>query len=259
VGDGDDAAAVMAALDHRRPGLGGCAGYGTASIVNVLAVAAAAEVGGCSCRGCGGGSVWARGLGHAAGCRHGSWLPSCRVRRGVSSGRAWARGRRGAVSESTGASRGKGAALSTSAAARDGALGAAKPPGLRRSRDTRLDAATAAGCRRTAWVAGCRRRRQGCLVLGLGSGLGGGGGGEGAGRGMRWRWKERRLRSTGFCAIWDCISSSSSSSGGGCGGAWCWGWDTASAVVVREGVGEGVGTRGWMPPRQLVAVVPRGS
>ena len=32
-----------------------------------------------------------------------------------------------------------------------------------------------------------------------------------------------------------------------------------SRAVVGEGVGEGVGTRGWMPPRQLVAVVPRGS
>jgi len=25
------------------------------------------------------------------------------------------------------------------------------------------------------------------------------------------------------------------------------------------GGGEGIGTRGWMPPRQLVAIVPRGS
>ena len=40
------------------------------------------------------------------------------------------------------------------------------------------------------------------------------------------------------------------------GRGWVWGWDTASA---GEGVGEGVGTRGWMPPRKLVAAVPRGS
>ena len=37
----------------------------------------------------------ARGSGHAAGCRHDSWLPSCREDRGLSSGRALARGRRG--------------------------------------------------------------------------------------------------------------------------------------------------------------------
>jgi len=33
----------------------------------------------------------------------------------------------------------------------------------------------------------------------------------------------------------------------------------AAADVAGEGVGEEAGTRGWMPPRQLVAVVPRGS
>ena len=38
--------------------LGGCVDYGTASIVAVLALAAAAVVGGCSCRGCDGGSWW---------------------------------------------------------------------------------------------------------------------------------------------------------------------------------------------------------
>ena len=32
-----------------------------------------------------------------------------------------------------------------------------------------------------------------------------------------------------------------------------------SRGVVGEGVGEGVGTRGWMPPPQLAAAVPRGS
>ena len=61
--------------------LGGCAGYGTASIVAVLAVAAAAEVGGCSCRGCGGGSWWMflpwlrRGkcVGEGVGTR--GWMP----------------------------------------------------------------------------------------------------------------------------------------------------------------------------------------
>jgi len=37
--------------------LGGCVDYGTASIVAVLALAAAAGVGGCSCRGCDGGSL----------------------------------------------------------------------------------------------------------------------------------------------------------------------------------------------------------
>ena len=31
-----------------------------------------------------------------------------------------------------------------------------------------------------------------------------------------------------------------------------------SRCVVGEGVGEGAGTRGWMPPRQLAAAVPRG-
>ena len=35
--------------------------------------------------------------------------------------------------------------------------------------------------------------------------------------------------------------------------------ETQSGVAVEEEAGEGVGTRGWMPPRQLVAVVPRGS
>ena len=78
--------------------LGGCVDYGTASIVAVLALAAAAGVGGCSCRCCGGRIAWARGSGYVAGCRHDSWLPSCHVGRGVSSGRAWARGRRGEVS-----------------------------------------------------------------------------------------------------------------------------------------------------------------
>ena len=45
----------------------------------------------------------------------------------------------------------------------------------------------------------------------------------------------------------------------------CVNYGTASIVAVlpwllrRKCVGEGVGTRGWMPPRQLVAVVPRGS
>ena len=29
--------------------------------------------------------------------------------------------------------------------------------------------------------------------------------------------------------------------------------------MVEEEAGKGVGTRGWMPPRQLAAVVPRGS
>jgi len=38
--------------------LGGCVNYGTKSVVAVIAVAAAAEVGGCSCRDCGGGSWW---------------------------------------------------------------------------------------------------------------------------------------------------------------------------------------------------------
>jgi len=61
---------------------------------------------------------------------------------------------------------GKGAAaLGTSAAARDAALGAVKPPMLWRGWDTRLDAAKTAGCRRAAWVAGCghqgSRRRGG--------------------------------------------------------------------------------------------------
>ena len=35
--------------------------------------------------------------------------------------------------------------------------------------------------------------------------------------------------------------------------------ETQSGVAVEEEAGEGVGTRGWVPPRQLVAVVPRGS
>ena len=52
----------------------------------------------------------------------------------------------------------------------------------------------------------------------------------------------------------------------GCGGAGTRGWmpprQLVAAVprwsrgVVGEGVGEGVGTRGWMPPRQLVTAVP---
>jgi len=70
----------------------------------------------------------AEGPKHAAGCRHGSWLPPYRVGREVSSGRAWARGVVGAHW----GIQGKGAALSTSAAARDTALRAAKPPRLRR-------------------------------------------------------------------------------------------------------------------------------
>ena len=93
--------------------LGGCVNYGTASIVAVLpwllrrklvvvlAVAAAAEVGGCSCRGCGGGSWWL-------------FLPWLRRRKYVGEGR-----------------------------------------------DTRLDAATTAGCRRATLAAGRRRGGRG--------------------------------------------------------------------------------------------------
>jgi len=90
------AAPAMAAAE----GAGGCScrGCGGGSwwlllpwlrrrkLVAAPAVASAAEAGGWSCRGCGGGSAWARRSGHAAGCRHDSWLPPYRADRGLSSG-----------------------------------------------------------------------------------------------------------------------------------------------------------------------------
>ena len=100
--------------------------------------AAAAEVGGCSCRGCCGGSWWLflpwlrrrKCVGEGVGTR--GWMPPRQLAAAVPRG-SW-----GVVGEGMVVRRGLG-------------------------RDTRLDAATAAGCRRAAWIAGCRRRRRGCL------------------------------------------------------------------------------------------------
>jgi len=87
--------------------LGGCVDNGTApvvvqSIVTVLAVAAAAEVGGCSCRGCGGGSWWLflpwlrrrRCVGEGVETR--SWMPPRQLVAAVP------RGSRGVVGEGVG-------------------------------------------------------------------------------------------------------------------------------------------------------------
>jgi len=164
VGDGDNDNFVMAALDHRRPGFGGlCELWHRVDR-------------GCSRRGCGGGSWWlflpwllwrklvavlavaaaeeVRGRGSrdtrldaatAAGCRRAALVAECR-RGGPGRGvmKEGGVGTHWCVQE-------KGAALSTPVAARDAALGAEKPPRLRRGRDTRLGAATKGGCRRTAW------------------------------------------------------------------------------------------------------------
>jgi len=75
--------------------LGDCVDYGTASIVAVLAVAAAAEVGGCSCHGCGGKSCrlllpWLRRrkcVGEGVGTR--GWMPPRQL---VAAVPRWSRG-----------------------------------------------------------------------------------------------------------------------------------------------------------------------
>ena len=151
--------------------LGGCVGYGTTSIVAVLAVAAAAEVGGCSCRDCGGGIAWARGSGHAdaattAGCCRAALAAGChRGERGREVGEGFFR------KASVRPGKGRGAEhVCCSPRCR---FGSGKTSEAAEVWVTRLDAVMAAACHRAAWVAGCRRRWRGCLVLGLGHCLGG--------------------------------------------------------------------------------------
>ena len=69
---------------------------------------------------------------------------------------------------------------------------------------------------------------------------------------------DRRHRRPGFgrlCRLWHRVNRGCSCLG--CGGG---SWRLFLPLLRRQNcVGEGVGIRGWMPPRQLVAVVPRWS